>query len=78
MNDSGSNFNTMANEEDRAMILNDTDMRYENVMQDRNNQQAKERFIQRCNEHFEKTGTLGGQIGGNPKTAGGTRNIQQF
>ena len=32
MNDSGSNFNTMANEEDRAMILNDTDMRYENVM----------------------------------------------
>ena len=30
MNESGNDFNT--NEEDRAMILNDTDMRYENVM----------------------------------------------
>ena len=47
MNESGANFNTVgdANEESAPMILNDTDMRYENVMQDRNNQKAKERFI---------------------------------
>ena len=32
MNESGNDFNTNENEEDRAMILNDTDMRYENVM----------------------------------------------
>ena len=32
MNESDNNFHTNENEEDRAMILNDTDMRYENVM----------------------------------------------
>ena len=45
MNESGNNFNIVMNEEEGSMILNDTNMRYENVMQDRNNQKAKDRFI---------------------------------
>ena len=32
MNESGNNFNIVMNEEEGSMILNDTNMRYENVM----------------------------------------------